>query len=85
MLVIMLSALGGTLIANTRTQFEHFTQHLFIRSGASDRELSRGLAYVGAIEADADTLPHVHLFCSAGVGATKAHAGTVHEVVRRIA
>src|SRR4029078_11990928 len=48
-------------------------------------ELARCFAYVRAVEARTDALPHVHLFGRAGVGAAQAHARAIHQMVRRIA
>ena len=85
MLMLVAFALRCAGIAYPRAQLEHFAQHLLVRPCPPHRELARRLAHVGAVEADADALPHVHLFRGAGIGAAEAHPRAIHEVVRRIA
>jgi hypothetical protein len=85
MLVIVPLAFGRALVAYPRAQLEHFAKHLFVGTGAPHRELSRGLADIGAIEAGADALAQVHFLRRAGVGAAQAHALAVQQMVGGIA
>ena len=78
-------AFRRAFVADTRAKFENFAQHLFVRPGSPHRELASRLADVRTVEADSDTLRHVHSLGSAGVGTAETHPGTVHQMMRRIA
>ena len=78
MFVVMPFALRRAFVADTGAQFEHLAQHLFVRAGAANRKLAGRLTDVGAIEARADALAHIHLLGRAGVRAAKAHPRAIH-------
>jgi hypothetical protein len=84
MLIVMPLAFGSAFVAYATTQLEHLAKHLFVGARSSNCELSRRFAHVRAVEARADALAHVHLLCSAGIGAAKTHPRAIHEVMRGI-
>jgi len=81
MLEIVPLALGSAGIADSRAQLERFAQDLFVGTGPAHGELSSGFADVGAVEARADALAHVHRLGRAGIGAAETHSRAIHEVV----
>ena len=81
MLVLVLLALGGARIANARAKLERFLEDLLVRSCPANRKLAGGVADVGAVQAGANALAHVHFLGSAGIRTTCAHARAIHEVV----
>ena len=85
MLVVVLFALGRAGIANSGAKFEHLAQHLVVRAGTPQAEVGGRIADVGAIEAGADALAHVHCLGGAGVGTAEAHLRAVHRMVDGIA
>ena len=85
MLMVVALALRRAFVADPRAQLQHFAKNLLIGAGPPHRELPRGFANVGAVEADADALPHVPLLGRAGIGAAEAHPRALHPVLRRIA
>jgi hypothetical protein len=85
MLVIVPLAFGRALVAYPRAQLERLAKNLLVGTSAPHRELSRGLADIGAIEAGADALAQVHFLRRAGVGAAQAHARAVQQMVGGIA
>lgn len=84
MLMFMLLALGCAFITDARAELEHLAQDLLICPGSPHRELARRFANVGAVEADSNALPHVHLFSGTRIGAAETHPCAVHKVVCRI-
>ena len=85
MLVVMLFAFGGALLAHPRGQLEQFAQHRLVVAGPPSPQSRRRLANVRRIEAQADALGHVVArFSHAGVGAAQAHLGGIHKVMHRI-
>ena len=85
MLVVVLLALGGARFADPGAQLEHLLKHRVVGAGPANRQLAGGFADVGAIEAGANALGHVHRLGRAGIGAAHAHARAIHQVVGGIA
>ena len=85
MLMLVLLALGRAFLAHPGAQLEHLGQQLRVRSGAPQPEICRDVAHVGAVEAHADALAHVHVLGGAGVGAAQAHLRAIHGVMDGIA
>ena len=81
MLVVVLLAFRRAGIANPGAKLESFLQHLLVRARPPHGELADGVANVGAVQAGANALAHVHLLGGAGVGAAGAHARAIHQVV----
>lgn len=69
-------------VADPRTAFEHQSQDFDILPGPPDSKLGGRCADVGAIEAGANALAHVHWLGSAGIGTRRAHESTKHGVAR---
>ena len=85
MLMVMGVAFRRAGVADPRAQLEHLAQHRVVGSAAAQAQIGRRVAHVGAIEAGADALRHVHLLGRAGVGAAQAHLGAIHRMVDGIA
>lgn len=83
MRMLVLLAFLGAPLAGAGVSLEHCAEHLDILTGTANREPSRGVADVCAVETGADALPHVHLLGDAGIGARGAHDGAEHRVPRR--
>ena len=84
MLMLVLLALGRAGVADAGAELEHLPQHVLVGSSPTQRQPARRLANIGAVEAGADALPHIHLFRGAGIGAAEAHLRAIHEVMHRI-
>jgi len=76
--MLVSGAFLGATLAGVSAQFEHRPQHDRIRAGTAHGQLSRRITYVGAVEAEAHTLAHIHRFGGAGIRARGAHGGTKH-------
>ena len=85
MLMVMAVAFGGAGVAGAGAKFEHFAQHPFVGATPAQAQRGRRLAHIGAIEADADALGHVHFLGRTGVRARQAHLRAIHGVVNGIA
>jgi hypothetical protein len=85
MFVVVLLAFDGAGIAGAGAKLEHFAKNLFVASGSPEAQARRCLANVGAIQAHANALTHVHFLSRAGIRAAQAHFRTVHGVMNGIA
>ena len=75
MLVLVPFAFLGAEVAGRRAGLEQHPDDLIILAGPANRDPGHGLADVGAIEADADTLAHVHLLGRTGVALARLTPG----------
>ena len=69
MFVLVPLALLGAQVAGGDAGFDLRAHHRDVLAGPADRQARRRRADVGAVEANADALPHVHPLGGAGVGA----------------
>jgi 8-hydroxy-5-deazaflavin:NADPH oxidoreductase len=80
----MLRAFRGANLARPDARFHLDAQHFDVLSGATDHEARSGCAHIGAVEANADALAHVHPLREAGIGARCAKERAQHSVARRL-
>ena len=85
MLVLVLLAFGRAGVAGPRAQLQQLADDLLVVAGPPQSQPARRFADVGAIQAEADALGHVHRLGEAGIGAAGAHLRAVHEVMDGIA
>lgn len=85
MLVLVAFALRGAGVAGARAEFEHLAEHLLVRSRSPQPQVRGRVADIGAVEADADALPHVLSLGETRIRAAAAHLRAIHGVMDRIA
>ena len=80
MLVVVPLAFLRADIAGGDAELEHLLDQGLVAAGPPRRNLERGVADVGAVEAGADALAHVRFLGRAGIGAGGADGGAEHRV-----
>ena len=83
MLMFVPFAFLGAKLARRCAGLEQHPDHLIVLACPAHRDSTHGFADVGAVEAGADALAHVHLFGRAGVGAGRAQGRAEHGVASR--
>lgn len=80
MFMVVPFAFGGAAVARRNAGFEHRADDGDILARAPRRDACGGIADIGAIEAGADALAHVHRFGHAGIRAGRAEQRAEHAV-----
>ena len=85
MLVVMLLAFRGAGVADSGAKLENFPDDVVVGPRSTQADPACGLTDIGAVEAAANTLRHVHLLGRAGVRTAEAHLRAIHQVMDGIA